>query len=66
MQATICDAVSELVQNACESGAAAVRLEMVRRASAIRSSSPRNARYALATCAISPMLAARLAASVAR
>lgn len=31
MQATICDAVSELVQNAFESGAAAVRLELVRR-----------------------------------
>ena len=31
MQATVCDAVSELVQNAFESGAAAVRLELVRR-----------------------------------
>ena len=31
MQATICDAVSEIVQNAFESGAAEVRLELVRR-----------------------------------
>ena len=31
MQATICDAVSELVQNAFESGATEVRLELVRR-----------------------------------
>ena len=31
MQATVCDAVSELVQNSFEAGAAEVRLELVRR-----------------------------------